>query len=101
MRKQLTRESVLRTLKEYKTTSPYKRRIKAIGLFGSLAKDSRRMGSDVDVFVDLKPGRMFDLIGIKQDLESAFKCKVDIVVLWKKLNPVLRSQIEKYGIHVR
>ena len=69
-------------------------------MFGSVAGNAHKKASDVNIFVELQPARMFDLIGIKQDLEVALSCKVDIVILGKKMNPVLRDQIERYGVHV-
>ena len=101
MQNSLTREKVLRILREYRRDCPYRDRIKTIGLFGSVAGDSHRMRSDVDIFVDLDPPRMFDLIGIKQELEKVLLCKVDVVLLRKRMNPVLRDQIERHGIYVR
>ncbi len=80
--------------------SPYRKSIKSLGLFGSVAQNSNKRGSDVDIFVELMPPRMFDLIGIKQDLENLLECKVDIVVFRKKMNPALRDQILSRGIRV-
>jgi predicted nucleotidyltransferase len=100
MEKVMTREKVIRTLKKYKAASRYKGSIRAIGLFGSVAKGVQKTGSDVDVFVELDPPRMFDLIGIKQDLERVLRCKVDIAIIRKRMNPILRDQIESHGIFV-
>ncbi len=96
----MTREKAIRTIKKYKATSRYKESIKAIGIFGSVAKGVQKAGSDIDVFVDLRPPRMFDLIGIKQDLEKVLRCSVDIAIIRKKMSPILRDQIESHGIYV-
>lgn len=101
MNNELTREKVLKILKAYKTRSAYRKSIKAMGLFGSVARNSHQKRSDVDIFVELDPPRMFDLIGIKQDLEKTLLCKIDIVLLRKQMNPVLRDQIERHGVYVR
>lgn len=98
MKENLTRKKALRALRKYKLDSPYSKSIKRIGLFGSAARKSNTTQSDVDVFVELDPPRMFDLIGIKQDLETIFRSKVDIVVLRKNMNGTLRNQIESHGV---
>ncbi len=42
-----------------------------VRLFGSWAKGTATASSDLDLLVDLAPGRdLFDLIGMKQELEA-------------------------------
>jgi uncharacterized protein len=63
--------------------------IKAMGatalyLFGSVAQDEAGRGSDLDLFIDYDPnGRFnaFDLVGIKQLLESELGVDVDITTI--------------------
>ena len=97
----LEKEKILQVLKDYKKNCKYKEQIIDLGLFGSYAKNLSSTQSDIDVFVTLKKSRMFDLIGIKQDLEEIFDCKVDIVILREKMNPILMKEIINTGIHVR
>ena len=48
-------------------------------VFGSVARGDQRQDSDLDLLVDLEPGRsLFDLGGLLMDLEEALGCRVDI-----------------------
>ena len=81
--------------------------IKAMGatslyLFGSVAQDEAGSSSDIDLFIDYDPqGRFnaFDLVGIKQYLESELGVDVDITTR-DGLHPMLRDDIEQSAIRV-
>ena len=80
--------------------------IKAMGatslyLFGSVAQDEGVRNSDIDLFIDYPDGRFnaFDLMGIKQLLESELGVDVDITTR-DGLHPMLRSDIEQSAIRV-
>lgn len=64
-----------------------------VRLFGSMAKGNATASSDIDLLIDLAPGRdLFDLIGIKQELEAVTGLKVDVVTE-KSLSKHLRKKI--------
>lgn len=66
-----------------------------IRLFGSMARGTATASSDIDLLIDLAPGRdLFDLIGIKQEIEAVTGFKVDVVTE-KSLSKHLRSIILK------
>lgn len=49
--------------------------------------------SDIDVLVQFKTGKsLFDLVGLKLDLEARLKRKVDLVT-YNSLHPLLRDRI--------
>jgi len=55
---------------------------RTVRLFGSAARGEERAGSDVDLLVELEPGRnLLDLIGLEKDLEEALGRKVDVVTV--------------------
>ena len=93
-------KTIIEKLKVYKRKSHYSDKIKVLGLFGSYATENNIRKSDIDIFVELKPAKMFDLISIKNDLEKLLGKKVDIIVLRKSMNRYLRKQIEDKGIYV-
>ncbi len=67
--------------------------IKNIRLFGSYARGKQRRTSDIDLLVDL-PEHMtlFDLSGLKIDLEEALQKHVDLVPA-RSIKPALRDRI--------
>jgi uncharacterized protein len=81
--------------------------IKAMGatslyLFGSVAQNDTAHGSDLDLFIDYEPNsrfNAFDLVGIKQLLESELGVDVDITTR-DGLHPMLRTDIEQSAIRV-
>lgn len=64
-----------------------------VRIFGSTARGTTTSQSDLDILVDLAPGRsLLDLIAIKQDLEDALGCSVDVVTE-ASISPYIREQI--------
>jgi predicted nucleotidyltransferase len=64
-----------------------------VQLFGSRTTAHSRPDSDVDLLIDLPPGRdLLDLIGFKQDVEEALGCAADVVTPGG-LSPYLRDQV--------
>jgi len=51
-----------------------------VRIFGSVARSEATHESDVDVLVDLEPGRsLFDLGGLLMELQDLLGCRVDVV----------------------
>lgn len=66
---------------------------RSVRIFGSVARGDARDDSDIDLLVDLEPGRsLLDLIAIKQDLEDALRTPVDVVTE-AGLSPYLRQKV--------
>jgi hypothetical protein len=71
-----------------------------IRIFGSLARGTARPDSDLDLLVDLQPGRdLLDLIAIKQDLEVRLGRRVDVVTE-RSLSPYMRDQVIKEAVPI-
>lgn len=69
-----------------------------IHLFGSLARGEAKLGSDLDLLVQLDPNRsLLDLIAIKQDLEDLLGCEVDVVTE-AAISPYIREQVLKEAV---
>src|SRR4051794_34665779 len=66
---------------------------RVIRVFGSIARGDARIDSDIDLLIDLEPGRsLLDLIAIKQDLEDVLGRSVDVVTE-AGLSPYLRQRV--------
>jgi len=81
--------------------------IKAMGaislfLFGSTARNSANVASDLDLFIDYDPNsrfNAFDLVGIKLFLEKELALPVDLTTR-DGLHPMLKSDIEQSAMRV-
>ena len=66
-----------------------------VGLFGSYAKKNVHADSDIDLMVEFEKGKkysIFDLGGIKMDLEKKLNRRVDLITP-KSISPFLRKEI--------
>ncbi len=79
------REEILRLAEKHGATN--------VRVFGSVARSEANEASDIDFLVDFSPEyRLWDRIGLKQDLEDLLGRKVD-VVLEKRLRELIRDDI--------
>ena len=64
-----------------------------VRLFRSVARGNDDAASDIDILVDLEPGRsLFDLGGLLTDLQTLLRRDVDVVTE-KGLRPALRERV--------
>lgn len=64
-----------------------------VRLFGSAARGRTSKSSDVDLLVEMEPGRsLLDIVAIKQDLEDLLGRKVDVVTE-NALSPYIRAEV--------
>ena len=91
---------ILQLLKEYLSTAKEHYHILRLGIFGSVARNSFRENSDLDIVIEMEKPSMFDLIAIKQDIEEKIGKNVDIVLLDEFLNKFLQKRIQKEAIYV-
>ena len=68
-------------------------------LFGSVARNEQKEGSDVEVCVEMKPN-LFNRAGVKVYLEEILGCPVDVVRMRENMNQLFKKQILKYGVRV-
>lgn len=68
-------------------------------LFGSVARNEQKEGSDVDVCVEMKPN-LFKQAGVKCYLQEMLNCPVDVVRMRENMNQLFKQQILKYGVRV-
>ena len=68
-------------------------------LFGSVARNEQKEGSDVDVCVEMKPN-LFKQAGVKCYLQEMLGYPVDVVRMRENMNQLFKQQILKYGVRV-
>jgi uncharacterized protein len=96
----MEQKQVLEALKKIKKELASKYPIKKLGIFGSFARNTQSLQSDIDIVVELGNPKMFDLIGIKQEIEETLHQPIDIVRIRKNMNQYLKQRIEKEAIYV-
>ena len=96
----MNRKEIIEYLKKFKEESKNKYHIELLGVFGSVARDTISANSDIDIVVRLTKQDLFELIGIKQDLEEYLESPVDVVSYREKMNLFLKKRIDKEAIYV-
>lgn len=96
----MNRNEIILALRRFKERNRNKYRIIRIGIFGSAARDTMRVQSDIDVVVELEKQDLFNIIGIKQDLEEQLQQAVDIVSYRKNMNEFLKRRIDNEAAYV-
>jgi len=96
----MNRDEIILFLKHFKEKNQTKYTIINLGIFGSASRGAITAQSDIDIVVELKDPDMFNLIGIKQDLEEEYHRPVDIVRYREKMNRFLKRRIEKEVVYV-
>jgi len=69
-----------------------------VRVFGSVARGDARPDSDVDLLVDMEPGRsLFDLGGLLSELQTLLGVDVDVVTE-KGLRPRIRADVLREAV---
>jgi len=90
----MERDDIINALRRFKEGNQKRYRIRKIGIFGSSARNTANTESDIDVVVVLDKQDLFNLIGIKQDLEEQLGVPVDVVSYRQNMNDFLKRRIE-------
>jgi hypothetical protein len=95
----MTRQQVLETLGDHRRDLA-RLHVKALALFGSIARDEARPDSDIDLLVEFDGEPSFDrFMDLKFFLEDLLKRKVDLVTR-AALKPRMRRIVEREALHV-
>ena len=90
MKKQLSLDEIRSQIKPLLA----KHGVVSAAIFGSYARGEATKDSDLDLLITLKPrATLFDLIGLKQDLEDLLGIRVDVVTE-RSLSRRLRPYVE-------
>ena len=94
-----TRKEYIDTLKAHAPELQSRFGISTMRLFGSVARNEHKEGSDVDLFVTMPP-QFYNHIAAAQYLEELLGCSVDLIRDHSNLRPFFRAQIEQDGINI-
>ena len=94
-----TRSEYIELIKSH--TDELKRRfgITSLSIFGSVARDEHREGSDVDIYVTMPP-KFYNHVAAAMYLEELLESKVDLIQEHRGIRPFFRKQIETDGIRI-
>lgn len=96
----MNRMQVLQVLTRAKPELARRFGVTRLALFGSMARDQARPGSDVDIVVSFDgPATSQRYFGVQFYLEDVLGCPVDLVTD-KAMRPELRPFIEREAVNV-
>jgi len=96
----LSREVVLRQLRNYGAEFKRLYGVTKIGIFGSVARGEPRNNSDIDVVVEMQEPDLFYIVHIKETLEKDFQRSVDVIRYRKTMNKYLKARIDREAHYV-
>jgi predicted nucleotidyltransferase len=96
----MKRDQALRVLRDHKPELAAQYGVTRLALFGSVAKDRATKGSDVDVVVEMRKPDLFFLVHIKEALEEALHCPVEVVRYSDRMNRFLKQRIDEETLDV-
>ena len=94
MKQHLSHKDILRLLKAEKAFLRNELGVINIGLFGSYAKGSQQVDSDIDLLVELKEPRFEWIAGLQMYLEKRFDKKIELVRKSDNVNRRFTQRIE-------
>lgn len=95
----MPRETILAILSDHLQELASRYGCTRLGIFGSAARGQATDTSDIDIIVEMPPD-LFQLVGLKQELELLLNRPVDIVRYRQQMNSFLRERIDKEAIYV-
>jgi predicted nucleotidyltransferase len=95
----MTKEQIIKILKEKSNIIKNQFSVSKIGLFGSYAKDKQTPKSDIDFYVEFEKKSFDNLSGLWVFLEELYHKKIDIIYKHKNSNSVMLNRIEQEVIY--
>lgn len=96
----MSREDILRRLRQHKRELLPRYRLKSLGLFGSYVRGQESPASDVDILVEFEePPGLFDFVRLELALSDLLGVKVDLVMK-DALRPGIGEQIRREAVAV-
>jgi len=98
--KTLRKSQLQALLKAFKEQHAEEYHLRALGFFGSYARDEASEDSDIDIVFDTDAPNLFKTVLMQQDLEELLGRHVDVLQLRGLTNPRLKARVEKEAVYV-
>ena len=95
----MQRDQALSILSSHKIDLEQRYRLQKVGIFGSVARNSAKDDSDIDIVVEMEPNILLK-VQLKEELEQLLGRKVDLIRYWKRMNPSLKARIDREARYV-
>jgi hypothetical protein len=77
-----------------------KYKVKKASIFGSFARGEEKVGSDLDILVELgEIGGLLSMVALKRELETASKKRVDLLT-YRSIHPLLKKYVRRDEIKI-
>ena len=96
----LPRARLQALLKTFKEQHAEKYHLRALGYFGSYARNEADEDSDIDIVFETDAPNLFRTVVMKQELEELLGHRVDVLQLRGLTNPRLKARVEKEAVYV-
>ena len=96
----LSRQRLRELLAMFKARHGAEYHLRALGYFGSYARNTATPESDVDIVFDTDAPNLYLTVMMKQDLEELLGRPVDVLQLHGLTNPRLKARIEREVVYV-
>ncbi len=96
----ISKEEILKKLKEFKQEKQTVYGFSKIGIFGSIARGENHENSDIDIIIEQNIPDLLLLGSIKSDLEDEFGVKIDLLRFHDGMNDFLKNRIKQDCIYV-
>lgn len=96
----LAQDELRDLLRAFKATHSEEYDLRALGYFGSYARNEASGSSDVDIVFETGSPNLFKTAMLRQDLEAALGRPVGILRLQGLMNPRLKARIEREAVYV-
>lgn len=96
----LRQEQLQALLKAFKEQHSDRYHLRALGCFGSYARNEATEDSDVDIVFDTGAPNLFRASAMRQELEELLGRPVGVVQLRGLTNPQLKARVEREAVYV-
>ena len=99
--KKMVKRDIIEKLKKHENELRQKG-VTHAAIFGSYAREEQKIGSDIDILIELSPSYEMDIfsyVGLKNYIAHFFDCPVDVIHK-AALKKELRGIVEKEAVYV-